>query len=130
MMSVDWSQLTLAVCDFVFHLGIRYEPSIMSSNQSDNSATPGRLVWNHSTHLPGLIPILKQLTQVDGITTITPAVIGRTKSHIPNFKIKISAEIRGGYKLIARKGKMFQEVFVLTELSQEDLLAAIAPLMD
>lgn len=102
----------------------------MSTEKSDHRAGPGRLVWNHSTHLPGLIPLLKRLTQVDGITTITPAVIGRTKSHMPNFKIKVSTEIRGGYKLLARKGKMFQEVFVLTELSQADLLAAIAALID
>jgi hypothetical protein len=74
--------------------------------------------------------VLKRLTEVAGITTITPAVIGRTKSHMPNFKIKVSTEIRGGYKLLARKGKMFQEVFVLTELSQEDLLAAIAAIID
>jgi hypothetical protein len=85
----------------------------------------GRLVWNHSTHLPGLIPILQNLTQVPGIVTVTPAVIGRTKSHMPNLKIKISIEIRGGYKLIARKGKMFQEVFVITELGAEDLMTAI-----
>jgi hypothetical protein len=103
----------------------------MSSDPSDDrSMVPGRLVWNHSTHLPGLIPILKRLTQVAGIGTVTPAVIGRTKSHSPQFKIKISTEIRGGYKLIARKGKMFQEVFVLTGLSQEDLLAAIGRLID
>jgi hypothetical protein len=97
----------------------------MSADKSE-----GRLVWNHSTHLPGLIPVLKRLTQVPGITTITPAVIGRTKSHMPNFKIKISIEIRGGYKLLARKGKMFQEVFILTELTQEELLAAIAAIID
>lgn len=98
----------------------------MGNNQkSDDDIASGRLVWNHSTHLPGLIAILKRLVQVPGIGTITPAVIGRTKSHMPNLKIKISAEIRGGYKLIARKGKMFQEVFVLTELSREELLAAI-----
>ncbi len=102
----------------------------MSSDPSDRSMVPGRLVWNHSTHLPGLIPILKRLTQVEGIGTITPAVIGRTKSHSPLFKIKISAAIRGGYKLIARKGKLFQEVFVLTGLSREDLLAAIENLID
>jgi hypothetical protein len=102
----------------------------MSTDKSGNASGSGRLVWNHSTHLPGLIPLLKRLIQVDGITTITPAVIGRTKSHMPNFKIKVSAEIRGGYKLLARKGKMFQEVFVLTELSRADLLAAIAAIVD
>jgi hypothetical protein len=97
----------------------------VGNNKKSDDIPAGRLVWNHSTHLPGLIPILKRLTDVAGISTITPAVIGRTKSHMPNLKIKISTEIRGGYKLIARKGKMFQEVFVLTELSREDLSAVI-----
>jgi hypothetical protein len=101
----------------------------MGSDKSGERPSPGRLVWNHSTHLPGLIPILQDLTQVPGITTVTPAVIGRTKSHMPNLKIKISIEIRGGYKLIARKGKMFQEVFVLTELGSEALMAAIADIL-
>lgn len=92
--------------------------------------TPGgRLVWNHSTHLPGLIPILERLTQVPGITTITPAVIGRAKSNTPELKIKVSIPIRGGFKLIARKGKTFQEVFVLTTLSQGELEGAIAQVL-
>jgi hypothetical protein len=102
---------------------------IVGDQNKSNDDAAGRLVWNHSTHLPGLIVILKALTQVPGVSTITPAVIGRTKSHMPNLKIKISAEIRGGYKLIARKGKMFQEVFVLTELSREALLVAIERLV-
>jgi hypothetical protein len=89
----------------------------------------GRIVWNHSTHLPGLIPILERLVQKEGIHTITPAVIGRTKSSIPHLKIKISIPIRGGFKLIARKGKTFQEVFILTHLSQADLEQAIAQVM-
>ena len=86
----------------------------------------GRLVLNHSTHIPGLIRVLERLTKLDGIQTITPAVIGNTKSNIPLLKIKISVPIRGGFKLIARKGKTFQEVFILTSLGQEDLEAAIA----
>ena len=35
----------------------------------------GRLVWNHSTHIPGLIPILNKLTKVSVIQTITPGEI-------------------------------------------------------
>lgn len=85
----------------------------------------GRVVWNHSTHLPGLIPILEQLTHIDGIQTITPAVIGRARSNTPKMQIKVSVPIRGGFKLIARKGKTFQEVFVITSLSQEELAEAI-----
>lgn len=85
----------------------------------------GRLVWNHSTHLPGLIPILERLTEQDGIGTVTPARIGKTRSNIPTMTLKVSVPIRGGFKLIARKGKTFQEVFVLTLLSQSELEAAV-----
>jgi hypothetical protein len=89
----------------------------------------GRIVWNHSTHLPGLIPILERLTHHEGIQTITPAVIGNTKSNIHILKLKISVPIRGGFKLIARKGKTFQEVFILTSLGQEELEQAIAQVL-
>lgn len=93
------------------------------------SSPRGRLVWNHSTHLPGLIPILEKLILADGIQTVTPAVIGRARSNVPTLKLKVSVPIRGGYKLIARKGKTFQEVFVITCLSQEELETAIASVM-
>jgi len=87
----------------------------------------GRLVWNHSTHLPGLIPVLEKLLDSEpAIRTVTPAVLGRAKGNIPRLSLKVSVPIRGGYKLIARKGKSVQEVFVLTELAQPDLEAAIA----
>ena len=94
-------------------------------------ATPkgGRLVWNHSTHLPGLIPILERLTQQTGIETITPAVIGQTKSNAPKLQIKVSVPIRGGFKLIARKSKIFQEVFIITGLSRSELELLIAEVL-
>lgn len=90
----------------------------------------GRIVWNHSTHLPGLIPVLERLSEQVGIDTITPAVIGRTKSSAPRLQIKVSVPIRGGFKLIARKGKTFQEVFLLTQLSRTDLEAMIAEVLE
>lgn len=94
------------------------------------SNSKGRVVWNHSTHLPGLIPILERLTDREGIETITPAVIGHARANVPRLQIKISVPIRGGFKLIARKGKTFQEVFVLTRLNQAELEMAIAQLLD
>jgi hypothetical protein len=90
----------------------------------------GRVVWNHSTHIPGLIPILTKLTECEGIETITPAVLGSTKSNMHHLNIKVSVPIRGGFKLIARKGKTFQEVFLITTLSKEELEAAIAEALD
>ena len=89
----------------------------------------GRLVWNHSTHIPGLIPVLERLTGYTGIQTITPAVIGRARSHRPRLELKVSVPIRGGFKLIARAGKTFQEVFIITDLSQGELEAAIAKVL-
>ncbi len=85
----------------------------------------GRLVRNHSTHLPGLIAILERLCHQPGVETLTPAVIGRARSHAPQFRLKVSVPIQGGFKLIARQGKSFQEVFVTTHLEQTDLEAAI-----
>ena len=86
----------------------------------------GRLVWNHSTHLPGLIPVLERLVNCQGIRTITPAVLSRSRSNAPRLRLKVSVPIRGGFKLIARKGKSTQEVFILTELERPALEAAIA----
>ncbi len=92
-------------------------------------ASDGRLVWNHSTHLPGLIPILEKLLECEGISTITPGRIKKTRSHIPKMKLRISVPIRGGYKAIARQGKTVQEVFILCTLEQSQLEAAIAKLL-
>ncbi|MBD2409898.1 MAG: DUF2103 domain-containing protein [Desmonostoc geniculatum HA4340-LM1] len=90
------------------------------------SQKAARLVWNHSTHISGLIPILERLCQQDGIQTVTPGVIGRVKGHCPKMLLRVSVPIRGGYKVIARQGKTVQEVFILTILTQEQLEAALA----
>jgi hypothetical protein len=89
-------------------------------------ASDGRLVWNHSTHLPGLIPILEKLLNQPGIGTVTPGVIAQVRAHSPQLRVKVSVPIRGGFKLLARKGKTVQEVFVLTELDKPALETAIA----
>ena len=92
-------------------------------------SSDGRLVWNHSTHLPGLIPILEKLIECEGVSTVTPGRIKKTRSHIPKMKLRISVPIRGGYKVIARQGKTVQEVFVLSTLEKAQLEQAIADLL-
>jgi len=42
------------------------------------------------------------------------------------MRLRVSVPIRGGYKIIARQGKTVQEVFIVTELLQEELETAIA----
>lgn len=93
-----------------------------------SKSSEGRIVWNHSTHLDGLIPILEKLVTYTGIKTVTPAVLSRSRSHSPQMKLKVSVPIRGGYKLIARCGKSVQEVFIITDLDKpqiEDIIAEI-----
>ncbi|NEP16355.1 MAG: metal-binding protein [Leptolyngbya sp. SIO4C1] len=87
--------------------------------------SPGRVVLTHSTHVPGLIPVLRKLALQPQISTVTPAVIRRVRSHAPQLRLKVSVPTLGGFKLIARKGKTAQEVFVITTLSQPQLEAAI-----
>lgn len=94
----------------------------MAANSKDSK---GRVVLNHSTHIPGLIAILHKLAAHPQIKTLTPAVISRGRSHAPKFRLKVSVPIRGGFKLIARQGKSIQEVFLITDLSVEQLKEAI-----
>ena len=81
----------------------------------------GRLVLNHSTHLEGLIPILKKLALNKNIKTITPAAISRSRGRSSKLIIRLSVKTINGYKVIARKGKTAQEVFISTDLSKDEL---------
>ena len=89
----------------------------------------GRLVITHSTYLDGLIQILKLLAKEDKIKTIVPGVISKVKGRSKRLIIRISYPVKGGYKLIARKGSGFQEVFVLTELDIEEFRSKINKLL-
>ena len=94
-----------------------------------SNSSNGRLVWNHSTHLPGLIPLLEKLITFPGIQTVTPGEIKRVRGHCPKMRLRVSVPIRGGYKVIARQGKTVQEVFIVTPLSQVELETAIAQVL-
>ncbi|MCT0199446.1 DUF2103 domain-containing protein [Synechococcus sp. CS-1325] len=74
----------------------------------------GRVVITHSTYLEGLIPLLRALANLEGIDTVTPAVICRVKGRSPQLRLKISTPITGGFKMLARRGSSAQEVFVIT----------------
>ena len=81
----------------------------------------GRVVLNHSTHVEGLIPVLKKLALNQSIKTVTPAIISRSKGRCSNLVIRVSVKTINGYKAIARKGKTAQEVFISTDLSKDEL---------
>ena len=81
----------------------------------------GRVVLNHSTHVDGLIPVLKKLALDKRVKTVTPAIISRARGKSTNFVIRVSVKTINGYKAIARKGKTAQEVFISTDLSKDEL---------
>ena len=85
----------------------------------------GRVVITHSTYVDGLIPWLKRLAKERRIQTITPAVISRVRGRCQTLQLRVSSPIRGGYKLMARKGSMAQEVFVVTDLDAEQLRSVV-----
>ncbi|MAR08310.1 MAG: hypothetical protein CL862_14605 [Cyanobium sp. NAT70] len=81
----------------------------------------GRVVITHSTYLEGLIPWLKALSNEASIQTITPAVISRVRGRSNGLQLRVSVPIRGGFKLMARRGTSAQEVFVVTTMDRDGL---------
>ena len=81
----------------------------------------GRLVLTHSTYIEGLVNVLKRISDEEKISTITPGVIKRVRGKCEGLRIKVSVKIRYGYKLIARKGNMSQEVFIMTILKEQEI---------
>jgi len=88
---------------------------------NSKSSKTGRLVLNHSTHIPGLIPILTRLAKQPGIKTVIPGRIARVKGRSISLRIKVTVPITGGHKLQTRSRGDAQEVFVVTDLSAEAL---------
>ena len=52
---------------------------------------------------------------------VTPAAISRARGRSSKLTIRLSVKTINGYKAIARRGRMAQEVFISTDLSKEEL---------
>ena len=85
----------------------------------------GRLVQNHSTNIEGLIKWLKKIATVDDIQTVTPASLAKTNGRGEKLGLKVTVKTNEGYKLLARKGKLVQEVFLVTSLDESELVKVI-----
>jgi len=89
----------------------------------------GRVVITHSTYVEGLIPLLRKLALHPQVDTITPAVISRVRGRSPGLRLRVSAPLIGGWKLVARRGSSAQEVFLTTSLDRETLQNAVDTLI-
>tara|TARA_B100001029_G_scaffold121749_1_gene101238 strand:- start:398 stop:697 length:300 start_codon:yes stop_codon:yes gene_type:complete len=81
----------------------------------------GRLVQNHSTNIEGLIKWLKKIAKNKDVKTITPGSLSKTNGRGEKFIIKVTIKTKEGYKLLARKGKLVQEVFLITSLDDKEI---------
>ena len=81
----------------------------------------GRLVQNHSTHIEGLMKWLRRIAESKDIKTITPASLSKTNGRGEKLMLKVTIKTNEGYKLLARKGKLVQEVFLVTVLSEAEI---------
>ena len=85
----------------------------------------GRLVKNHSTHIEGLIKWLKRIAEISEVKTVTPASLSKTNGRGEKLVLKVTIQTKEGYKLLARKGKMVQEVFLVTSLNKGEIIKII-----
>ena len=81
----------------------------------------GRLVQNHSTHIEGLIKWLREIAKKDEIKTVTPVSLIKTKGRGEKLVIKVTRKTNEGFKLLARKGTLVQEVFIVTSLEEKKI---------
>ena len=88
----------------------------------------GRLVWNHSTHVNGLVKILEKLVKEAGIKTVTPGRIRPVKGQGCSLRFRVTVPVSGGWKVNVRGGRLAQEVFVVTDLPRPELQALLARL--
>ena len=91
----------------------------------------GRLVQNHSTHIEGLTKWLKRIAESQYVKTITPACLSQTNGRGEQLILKVTIKTNDGFKLLARKGKLVQEVFLVTSLDKkkvEELILKTNPI--
>ena len=81
----------------------------------------GRLVQNHSTNIEGLIKWLKKIAASNEVKTVTPASLSKTNGKGEKLELKVTVKTNEGYKLLARKGRLVQEVFLVTRLADSEI---------
>src|SRR5580658_8399607 len=84
----------------------------------------GKLKIEHSI-LDSLRPVLDKLVQRDDIRSIIPGVIRPVRDAKGPVKIRITVPTQNGWKAIGLSNGARQELFVSTEMSEEQLARAI-----
>jgi hypothetical protein len=84
----------------------------------------GKLKIEHSI-LDNLRPVLDRLVQLDEIRSIIPGVIRPVRDAKGPVKIRITVPTQNGWKAIGLANGARQELFVSTEMTEEQLARAL-----
>jgi hypothetical protein len=84
----------------------------------------GKLKIEHSI-LESLRPVLDRLVMLDEIRSIIPGVIRPVRDAKGTVKLRITVPTQNGWKAIGLSNGARQELFISTELTEEQLARAI-----
>jgi hypothetical protein len=84
----------------------------------------GKLKIEHSI-LESLRPVLDRLVKLDDIRSIIPGVIRPVRDAKGPVKIRITVPTQNGWKAIGLSNGARQELFISTEMTEEQLARAI-----
>ena len=108
------------------------EPRPPRDAADDASDAGGVVTLTHSTFVPGLKPAMERLARRAGVVRVTPGQLREGSGHAETFRLEFQRELDdGSFKLVARKGKTAQDVFVVakrTLFSAESLRDALLDL--
>ncbi len=85
-----------------------------------------RVVLNHSTHVDGLIDVLRRVPFASA-ETIVPGRIKRVAGGPSGggLSFRVTVPVTGGFRVLAQRGTQLQEVFATTTLTKEALQGAL-----
>jgi hypothetical protein len=93
-------------------------PAAAAEKASEGDPAVGRLVWNHSTHVDGLMPLLLKLLRAEaGVTTAIPGRITAGLAHRAALELEEFAALGAplcGFSCVARVASSQQEVVLTT----------------
>jgi hypothetical protein len=86
------------------------------------ASAPTRVVITHGpgSYVEGLIPLLQDL-DVSIASTATPGRLYRTNGNVQKLTVAITVPVSGGFKAIAKRGSLAQEVFFTSAMTAEGL---------
>lgn len=93
-------------------------PAAAAEDGSEGDPAMGRLVWNHSTHVDGLMPLLLKLLRAEpGVSTAIPGRITAGLAHRAALELEEFAALGAplcGFSCVARVASSQQEVVLST----------------